>query len=334
MPELTHDDFHGMPRVHADFVIEHTRLCMVISETIRARWALRSTPESRAEATRKGDEALARFFTQLPSSLQLNMAKIDGWQVTLHLTYNNFLILLHRPPPRRDTLAQDADEANAHTNFAICGDAAAAITSAVEAFLAQQGDKAMSDMWLYSCHALFTVMTHVGSEMGSANPLVAARSRRTYESLLSSLRAFSEHWKFAHSLFCLFEGRDQRHRMAAQRLAVENQKPHAPAARGEDGGFSLRPAPLQPQQQHQTDELVGDTVQSTFAPELSLDTSLAGSTGPDTPYSMGGFMGTQALVGPDGMFTSDFPFPEASALDFFLASMEGSGPKFGFEGGY
>lgn len=203
-PALEEHHFEGVPHAESSFAIQHTRLCVVFAKAMKQRVALRSTPADQTDAIRNADEALAQFVAQLPPRLQLSLPHPDIWQATLHLTYNNFLILLHRPPPVSASVRSPAETA---ADLTICGDAAATITSIFESLRARN---ALCDLWLSSLHVLFTTMVHVTGEARSDNPLVVGKALRMYESLLLTLREMSHHWLFARSLLQLFGKRGPR----------------------------------------------------------------------------------------------------------------------------
>ncbi|KPM43249.1 hypothetical protein AK830_g3307 [Neonectria ditissima] len=219
VPELKHSDFKGIPEAAADFTIHQTKLCLIISRTMREGWALRSSPERRIQAVKNADEALAQLLTDLPPKLSLSVVHLDTWRSILHLTYNNFVILLHRAPPRHST----RDRASVVcSDPSLCGGAADAIGSIFDALL-NRGE--LCTMWLYSNHVLFTAIVHVGGELDSANPLVAARSQRVFESLLSALRGLSRYRRYAQGLLQLFEQRALRVKKSQVRAGGSNLRP-------------------------------------------------------------------------------------------------------------
>ena len=166
--------------------------------------ALRSTLTEKAEARRQADESLAQFITHLPECLQLPQPQADIWQSFLHLTYNNFLILLHRPPALPNLEPQSPDILS---DLNICGDAVVVITSIFESIRARS---AMGELPHQSVYTLFTALVHISSELTSANPLVVAKSKRMLDSLLLSLREFAYLWIYARSLLRLFEWDSRR----------------------------------------------------------------------------------------------------------------------------
>ncbi|KAF7538651.1 hypothetical protein G7Z17_g12594 [Cylindrodendrum hubeiense] len=244
-PALQECHFEGIPRANAAFVMEHTRLCVIFSRSMREILALRSTPAEKTEARRRADEALAQFVIQLPECLRLPQPEADTWQSFLHLTYNHFLILLHRSPPRQNP-RQKLSEAASDLN--ICGDAVVIITSTLESLRAKS---AMGHLATPVMYTVFTALVHVSSELNSTNPLVAAKSMRMLDSLLLTLREMSYHWIFAHSLLRLFEERTiwdnrQAHHIRRPQEASTAEIDHHPVDEyhGDDSEFSLRPHPI------------------------------------------------------------------------------------------
>ncbi|KAH7023442.1 fungal-specific transcription factor domain-containing protein [Ilyonectria destructans] len=332
--------FEGVPRTNAAFVMEHTRLCVIFSKSMRNVLALRSTPAEKIEARRQADEALAQFIIQLPESLRLPQPEADTWQSFLHLSYNNFLILLHRPPPRqnpRQNLAEAASDLN------ICGDAVVIITSIFESLRAKS---AMGHLAIPAMYALFTALVHVSSELNSANPLIAAKSMRMLDSLLLSLRELSQHWIFAHSLLRLFEERTiwdnhQNHHShrSQQASATEANNRPVDGSHGEGPEFSLRPNPINMASGNMSSINIFNPVESpnniTFTPSsiVSAQGSMyAGHANGGLSMSQGAETGSRDVLqgpsygegfddgldmSPDALNTMPFPL----ALDFLLAGM-------------
>lgn len=361
MPTLTPGHFEGIPEAEIDFVIQHSRLCVIFSRAMRQRVALRSTAAERAEATKQADEALAEFVVHLPETLRLSFSEANAWQSALHLTYNNFLILLHRPPPQP---GDRSEELGGPADLNICGDAAMVITSIFEGLRAR---KAFTDLSLSVINAMFTALVHVSSEMNSTNPLVAAKSLRMFDSLLLSLRGLSRHWMYARSLLRLFE--EQRSRQGPQSRAPTRPlaigdilSRSAEAVHPEGAGFSLRPNPLDStssylsNHQHSQSESLALNFRGSSLPSgmghqqtqsfgqghlyPSNDSSVvamrvdmgpppgehSGEVGSDDVpqghhYGSNFFGGGMEIAGDSGMTPSTLPFPEASTLEFLLAGM-------------
>ncbi|KAH7162656.1 fungal-specific transcription factor domain-containing protein [Dactylonectria estremocensis] len=334
-PTLQECHFEGVPRANAAFVIEHTRLCVIFSKSMRKILALRATLAEKAEARRHADEALAQFIIQLPSSLRSPLPEANAWQSFLHLNYNHFLILLHRPPPRqnpRQNLPAAANDLN------ICGDAVVIITSIFES-LRDKGS--MCHLALPIMYMLFTALVHVSTDLNSENPLVIAKSMRMLDSLLISLRELSNHWLFAHSLLRLFEQRAtwdhrQGHSRRLQNVSMTDLN-HRPAdgPHIENSGFSLRPNPTYmsnvniPNASERSNNMVftpssitpdqGTICADAMNPGLGMSRDVgAGSSDvlQRLPYSEN-FADGSLNMSPDALSMVSFPL----ALDFLLAGM-------------
>lgn len=191
----------GIPNADAAFAIHHTRLCVIFSKAMRKIVSIKTAPADRYEAIRRADEDLANFITELPESLKLPLAQPGTWQAILHLSYNNFLILLHRPSPRAEHARFEVTSAG---DQSICSDAVMVITSIFESLRARGK---LGHLWLPSLYVLFTAMVYVAKDLCSVNPVVVAKSRRMFDSLLMTLRELSQHWLYAQSLLRLFEHR-------------------------------------------------------------------------------------------------------------------------------
>ncbi|OBS18155.1 hypothetical protein FPOA_09882 [Fusarium poae] len=237
-PMLDESHFQGIPEANTTFSIEHTKLCIIFSRAMKRRVALKATETDRVAATKQADEELAEFITQLPQSLQLPPSEPNSWQATLHLSYNNFLILLHRPRPHQEPNQLSTDSA---MNLSICSDAAVTINSIFESLRSRNG---LCGLWMPSMHVLFTCLLHVATELNSPNPLVAAKSSRMFDSLLHTLRDMSQYWIYAKSLLRLFEERA----MWTKRTKSRTQGPEERASPDNNSvdasGFPLGSTPL------------------------------------------------------------------------------------------
>ncbi|WYZ38421.1 hypothetical protein EsH8_III_000335 [Colletotrichum jinshuiense] len=241
VPMLEEHHFDNAPDAEATFTIQHTQLCIIFSKAMRKRAALRSTAEDRAKATREADVALAGLITNLPERLQLSHGETDAWQSMFHLTYNSFLILLHRSSPRPVPGNSPTEASN---DLSICSDAAATISSIFEYL---RNRDMLCRLWLPSIHVLFTALVHTSSQMHSANPIVAAKSKRHSDSMIQTLHSLKGQWLYAQSLLNLFEPRssDDRNRQQKYRLGDLDKEKSAErehSARYRSGSrFSLPP---------------------------------------------------------------------------------------------
>ncbi|KXH49855.1 fungal specific transcription factor domain-containing protein, partial [Colletotrichum simmondsii] len=204
VPLIQECHLEDTPEAEASFIVQHTQLCIIFAKVMRKRVALRCKEGEKAEATRKADIALAELVTNLPERLQLSSGNPDIWQSMFHITYNNFLILLHRPPPRA---VPGPSSVEASTDLTICSDAAATIASIFESLRKRE---MLAGLWLPSLHMLFTALVHTASQMHSSNPIVAAKSKRHTESMIQTLHAMKSQWLYAQSLLNLFEPKRPR----------------------------------------------------------------------------------------------------------------------------
>ncbi|TQN69496.1 Acetamidase regulatory protein, partial [Colletotrichum shisoi] len=212
VPMIEEHHLEDTPEAEATFIVQHTRLCIIFAKAMRKRVALRSSADDRAKATREADTALAELVTNLPERLQLSQGEPDIWQSTFHLTYNNFLILLHRPSPR-PVPDQSRSPADTATDLSICSDAAATISSVFESLRKRD---MLFGLWLPSIHVLFTSLVHASTQMHAGNPIVAAKSRRHCESMIQTLHSLKSQWLYAQSILNLFEPRRLRGRGHSQ----------------------------------------------------------------------------------------------------------------------
>ncbi|KAL4752353.1 Acetamidase regulatory protein [Aspergillus terricola var. indicus] len=196
---LTVSDFEGCGvRVQADFVIHFSELCTMISYIVRERFGLRISAERRKAALLEADEALANWSLRLPDRLRLRASDMDPWSAMLHLTYNNFLILLHRPHPRASAYSDDYGPHDAE----ICSAAAGVIASIFEEL--RMHDR-LKLLWYSGVHTLFTAMIQVRVELRFSNPVLAINALRRFDSASFSLRELAQYWSHASAILRLFE---------------------------------------------------------------------------------------------------------------------------------
>ncbi|KAL3495386.1 fungal-specific transcription factor domain-containing protein [Aspergillus germanicus] len=196
---LTASDFEGCgPGVQADFVIHFSELCTMISYIIRERFGLRISAERRKAALLEADEALANWSLRLPDRLRLRASDMDAWSAMLHLSYNNFLILLHRPHPRASAYSDDYGPHDAE----ICSAAAGVIASIFEEL--RLHDR-LKFLWYSGVHTLFTAMIQVRVELRFSNPVLAINALRRFDSASYSLRELAQFWSHASTILRLFE---------------------------------------------------------------------------------------------------------------------------------
>lgn len=169
----------------------------MISYIIRERFGLTVSMERRKAILPEADEALANWSLSLPDTLRLR-SSMDPWSAMLHLTYNNFLILLHRPHPRASAYSEDYGPHDAE----ICSAAAGVITSIFEELRLRNSIKYL---WYTGVHTLFTAMIQVRVELRFSNPVLAINALRRFDSTLSSLRNLADYWYSAESILRLFQ---------------------------------------------------------------------------------------------------------------------------------
>ncbi|KAK2773146.1 hypothetical protein FQN52_001845 [Onygenales sp. PD_12] len=196
---LTAADFEGCgSRVQIDYVIHYTELCTMISYIMKERFGLRVSPERRKAVLNEADKALANWSLMLPDTVRMSTTNSDSWPALLHLTYNNFLILLHRPHPRASAYSDDYGPNDAE----ICSAAAGVIVSILEDL--RDKDR-LKYLWISSVNALFTAMIQVRVELRFSNPVLAINGLRRFDSTLASLRILAEYWLNAETILRLFE---------------------------------------------------------------------------------------------------------------------------------
>ncbi|KAJ5084669.1 hypothetical protein NUU61_009248 [Penicillium alfredii] len=216
---LTPADFENCgPRVQTEYVIHFTELCTMISYVIRDRFGLRTTEERRKAVLHEADGSLANWSLKLPDNLRLRASDMDPWSATLHLTYNNFLILLHRPHPRASAYSDDYGPHDAE----ICSAAAGVIASIFEEL--RLNDR-LKFLWYTGVHTLFTAMIQVRVELRFSNPVLAINALRRFDSASYSLRELAEYWVHAGTILRLFE--DSKRLQEDLRMATsERPKPY------------------------------------------------------------------------------------------------------------
>ena len=218
MSPLTPADFENCgPLVQADYVIHFTELCTMISYLIRDRFGLRASEERRKAVLQEADGSLATWSLKLPDNLRLRASDMDPWSAMLHLTYNNFLILLHRPHPRASAYSDDYGPHDAE----ICSAAAGVIASIFEELRMHER---LKFLWYTGVHTLFTAMIQVRVELRFSNPVLAINALRRFDSASYSLRELAQYWVHAGTILRLFE--DSKRLQEELRMATtERPKP-------------------------------------------------------------------------------------------------------------
>lgn len=202
---LKMDDFQDCGNhVQADFVMQLADLSIIMSETISKRFGPKAGVNERAQALIDADKRLAQWTLQLPEKLRLRPTlTLDLHATILHLIYNTFLILLHRPRPPTSLVQDEVKREDAD----ICSAAASHIQSLTEALRVRGEIKLLPSS---SVHALFTAMIQLSVESRMANPVLATSAQRRYDSTLASLQELGKVWPDAESISYYFERRASR----------------------------------------------------------------------------------------------------------------------------
>lgn len=190
----------------------------MIAYLIRGRFGLRASEERRKAVLQEADESLASWSLKLPDNLRLRASDMDPWSAMLHLTYNNFLILLHRPHPRASAFSEDYGPHDAE----ICSAAAGVIASIFEEL--RLNDR-LKFLWYTGVHTLFTAMIQVRVELRFSNPVLAINALRRFDSASYSLRELAQYWVHAGTILRLFE--DSKRLQEDLRMATSDRsKPY------------------------------------------------------------------------------------------------------------
>ena len=191
----------------------------MISRILKERFGLRVSKEDRKAALGNADAALADWCMNLPDSLQMQTSEMNVWSSSLHLTYSNFLILLHRPHPR----AVKGSDDYGPNDSDICGTAANTITSIFETLRSRDMIKYL---WISDINALFTAMMQVSVELRFSNPVLAINALRRFDSSLLSLRRLADYWINAELILRIFE--ESSHLQHGIRLGEKIQEQSPP----------------------------------------------------------------------------------------------------------
>jgi len=241
---LTPPDFEGCgSRVQVDYVIHLAELCTMISYILRERFGLRVSAERRKAVLPEADAALANWSLRLPDTLRLRASDMDPWSAMLHLTYNNFLILLHRPHPRASAYSDDYGPHDAE----ICSAAAGVIASIFEEL--RQKDH-LKLLWYCGVHTLFTAMIQVRVELRFSNPVLAINALRRFDSTMHSLRDLAEYWSHAGTILRLFE--NSKRLQQDLRVAASEASNQFSGTQNQDGNSESNPDTATPAAQPST----------------------------------------------------------------------------------
>ncbi|EPE02145.1 acetamidase regulatory protein [Ophiostoma piceae UAMH 11346] len=207
LADIVTDDGHEDCGIDGEYLIHQMHLCCIIAHTLRDRFGLQVPADRRRKALVDADQRLAVWMARLPLYLR---CKPDGkasspWSAMLHLTYNNFLILLHRPPPMPTCFTN----ATSQENMGICSAAAGTIVSLLEA-VAARGE--LQFLNIFAVDALLTTLIQLSAEIRMANPILAGHAMQRFDSAMDILRRLSGIWLNAEIILRLFEDSSERTR--------------------------------------------------------------------------------------------------------------------------
>ncbi|CAM1508668.1 Fc.00g055160.m01.CDS01 [Cosmosporella sp. VM-42] len=206
VPVLQASDFDLFSdNIHVDFILHQTSLCCIISKALRENFGLTVPPTKKRAGLMETDQKLAKWMASLPTSLigLTGEPSATPWVTILHITYNNFLVLLHRPPPKPASMATVFD----HDDMKICS---AAVGSMIGLFETVVSRNELRFMNVFAVDALFTTLIQLSAEIRVANPLLSAYAKRRFDSALDALRSLAEYWLNAESILRLFEDSSER----------------------------------------------------------------------------------------------------------------------------
>lgn len=308
--DLQPADLEGIPGAEFDFITYHTKLCKIISQTIRDGWSPRASMEARAGAIKRADESLGNLMLELPPRLQLKLSNLDIWQSLFHLTHHNFILLIHRPAPKPSIRDQSPE---AQDNAILCRESTVAIASVFEVLLSK---RMISSLWLYSNHVLFTATIYILNQISTSKPLLAAKSRHILDTFLATLRELVKYWTYAKGLMQVLEQRaskvrDERVEKASTRLQYaapsgQHRRPPIDPHLNVPGGPSSYEQPSEDSTARSNQE--GQTPNAALADLVSNSQPTATDFYPST-----GFLGSTQDPLLDDLFMID-----TSALDLFF----------------
>ncbi|CAK7229198.1 hypothetical protein SCUCBS95973_007140 [Sporothrix curviconia] len=209
--------------IDAEYLIHQMHLSCIVARTLRDRFGLQVSPERRRHALVEADQRLAAWMARLPPSLRCRpdgravadtgssaSVSISPWTTMLHLTYNNLLILLHRPPPNpasADPSTSHPGHAASQENMGICSAAAGTIVSLLEAAAARDELRFLN---VFAVDALLTTLIQLSAEIRMANPILAGHALQRFEAAMAILRQLAGIWLHAEIVLRLFEDRSSK----------------------------------------------------------------------------------------------------------------------------
>ncbi|KAK5121607.1 hypothetical protein LTR85_004779 [Meristemomyces frigidus] len=194
------------------FTMQSVRLSIIISDAMRQRFRPNANHQERTSALVDADQRLAQWTLGLPEQLRLRPTlSLDLYASMLHLSYNTFLILLHRPRPPGSTVhdvmkPEDAD---------ICSAAASHVQSLADALRERDMLKYLPNS---TVHVLFTAMIQLSVEVRFANPVLAIAAQRRFDSILASMRSLANVWPQADPILYYFEHLSKRRQQEEQAM--------------------------------------------------------------------------------------------------------------------
>lgn len=187
--------------------------------------------ETRLQAIKRADDSLGHLMLEIPERLQLRLSNINIWQSVLHLTHYNFVLLIHRPAPN---CSPNDTSTVAHEGTILCREATIAIASIFEALLSK---RAMSSLWLYSNHVLFTATIYILNQINTITPLLVAKSRRILDTFLTSLRELAKYWTYAKGLLQVLEQRASKLKSLRNDAVSSSSQYSEPPGQNNDTSF-------------------------------------------------------------------------------------------------
>ncbi|KAF4417586.1 cutinase transcription factor 1 beta [Fusarium acutatum] len=309
--DLKPADLEGIPGAEFEFITYHTKLCKIISQTIRDGWSPRASMEARAEAIKRADESLGNLMLELPSRLQLKLSDLDIWQSLFHLTHHNFILLIHRPAPKPGIRDQSPE---AQDNAILCRESTVAIASVFEVLLSK---RMISSLWLYSNHVLFTATIYILNQISTSKPLLAAKSRHILDTFLATLRELVKYWTYAKGLMQVLEQRASKVR--EERVDKASTRLQHPAPSGQhhrqvtDAQLNLQGGPSSYEHINE-DSSAWSNQHAQTLPNAALADLISNSQPAATDfYPSTGFLGSTQDPLLDDLFMID-----TSALDLFF----------------
>lgn len=191
------------PRVQAEYCIQQTKLCIIISRGMQGQFHLSSSPSTgtRSEHLHRTDQELAKWLLQQSlSETQSSSSQVQLSTATSQILYNTALILLHRGQPYEQDIHGTSDVRR--DDASICCTAAFAVQQIFHQLCEYNQIKCL---WVFGVNCLFTAIIQLSVQIKTSNPVVAISAFRRYESALTSMRHVTDYWPNAKSILHFFE---------------------------------------------------------------------------------------------------------------------------------